>query len=336
MEQLYTKHYQVAEHIFEVQSNNVALLKLMTNYQSFDITSSCPSHAETIFKLHIEHSGLLHQEQINLYTHLFTDYSEAEMPRIEVYYTKDSGDWLMRVAQVADSPICCELESNKNFTQGRLYIASDYNDIRFCIDNALMLMYAFRTASLMTLEMHAAVVVKKDYVTDNHQPPAKSIVNILNGGLKDSNSKERGYIFLGHSGTGKSTHARQWLQTFSDAWLLNDDNPILRVMDDGEVRVYGSPWSGKTPCYKNAYVRVGGIVKLSQAPHNTLRPLTLPQAYAYILSSASGLKMIPQMADDIYESIKYIITHVRCYHLDCLPNTDAAITCWNEIKGNSL
>lgn len=42
------------------------------------------------------------------------------------------------------------------------------------------------------------------------------------------------------------------------------------------------------------------------------------------------------MADDIYESIKYIITHVRCYHLDCLPNTDAAITCWNEIKGNSL
>ena len=32
------------------------------------------------------------------------------------------------------------------------------------------------------------------------------------------------------------------------------------------------------------------------------------------------------MADDIYESIKYIITHVRCYHLDCLPNTDAAIT----------
>ena len=142
-------------------------------------------------------------------------------------------------------------------------------------------------------------------------------------------------MFMGRSGTGKSTHSRLWIENIEGVSLLNDDNPIVRILD-GKPVAYGSPWSGKTPCYKNAYVRVGGIVKLSQAPHNTLCPLTLPQAYAYILSSVSGLKMIPQMADDIYESIKYIITHVRCYHLDCLPNTDAAITCWNEIKGNSL
>ena len=134
----------------------------------------------------------------------------------------------------------------------------------------------------------------------------------------------RGYLFLGHSGTGKSTHARQWLAAFDDAWLLNDDNPILRVMEDGEVRVYGSPWSGKTPCYKNAYARVGGIIKLSQAPHNKMRILSLPEAYAYMLSSASGLKMDRQMADCMYESIKHVITHVKCYHLDCLPNTEAA------------
>ena len=108
------------------------------------------------------------------------------------------------------------------------------------------------------------------------------------------------------------------------AWLLNDDNPILRVMEDGEVRVYGSPWSGKTPCYNNAYARVGGIVKLSQAPYNKMRILSLPEAYAYMLSSASGLKMDRQMADCMYESIKYVITHVKCYHLDCLPNTEAA------------
>lgn len=173
----------------------------------------------------------------------------------------------------------------------------DCQDVRFCIDNALMLLFAFRTAPMMTLEMHAAVVVRDE---------------------------ARGYLFLGHSGTGKSTHARQWLAAFDDAWLLNDDNPILRVMENGEVRVYGSPWSGKTPCYKNAYARVGGIVKLSQAPHNKIRTISLPEAYAYMLSSASGLKMDRQMADYMYESIKHVITHVKCYHLDCLPNTEAA------------
>ena len=189
----------------------------------------------------------------------------------------------------------------------RLHLIRELEQNPDCMDNALMLIFAFRTAPLMTLEMHAAVVVK--------------------GG-----EEARGYLFLGHSGTGKSTHARQWLAAFPDAWLLNDDNPILRVMENGKVRVYGSPWSGKTPCYKNAHARVGGIIKLSQAPFNELQVLTLPQAYAYMLSSASGLKIDRQMADELYNSIKHIITHVKCCHLNCLPNTDAAEVCYRGVE----
>lgn len=41
--------------------------------------------------------------------------------------------------------------------------------------------------------------------------------------------KGRGYLFLGKSGTGKSTHSRQWLEAFPDCRLLNDDNPVLRT-----------------------------------------------------------------------------------------------------------
>lgn len=41
--------------------------------------------------------------------------------------------------------------------------------------------------------------------------------------------KDRSFLFLGKSGTGKSTHARQWLETFPDCHLLNDDNPVLRI-----------------------------------------------------------------------------------------------------------
>ena len=261
------------------------------------------------------------------WTHVFTDNAEADMPRIEVYRSSledaslqfRGGEWLFRVAMVANAPICCELECNEDFTEGVLHIAADCQDVRFCIDNALMLLFAFRTAPLMTLEMHAAVVVKADRCAVRCQTAA--LLDRPNGLI---DQQELGYLFLGHSGTGKSTHARQWLAAFDDAWLLNDDNPIVRVMEDGEVRVYGSPWSGKTPCYNNAYARVGGIVKLSQAPHNKIRTLSLPEAYAYMLSSASGLKMEKQMADCMYETIKHVITHVKCYHLACLPNTEAA------------
>ena len=291
------------------------LLAQMTNYEPFGVDQAL--EAEPIFTLMVEQNGLLSMEQREVYQHVFTDNSEDDMPRIEVYRSSEKG-WLMRISQIATSPICCELACNGDFTHGQLYIVGDCQDVRFCIDNGLMLMYAFRTAPLMTLEMHAAVVVKK--------------VPEFQGSNGSKGENALGYLFLGHSGTGKSTHARQWLAAFEDAWLLNDDNPILRVMDNGQVRVYGSPWSGKTPCYKNAGVKVGGIVKLSQAPHNKIQTISLPQAYAYMLSSASGLKMEQTMADNMFETIKHIITHIPCYHLACLPNEEAARMCWTGVQ----
>ena len=300
-------YYHVAEHLFAVECSDSALLQYMKNYEPFAVEELLGERrkakgerreGEEIFTLRVEGDearGERREARGEEWTHVLTDNAEEDMPRIEVY--KASGGWLLRVAMVAKAPISCEIECNEDFTQGVLYIMPDCQDVRFCIDNALMLLFAFRTAPMMTLEMHAAVVVR---------------------------GEGRGYLFLGHSGTGKSTHARQWLAAFDDAWLLNDDNPILRVMEDGEVRVYGSPWSGKTPCYKNAYARVGGIVKLSQAPHNKIRTISLPEAYAYMLSSASGMKMDRHMADCMYESIKHVITHVKCYHMECLPNVEAA------------
>ena len=288
----------------------------MTNYEPFGVDQELD--AKPIFVLEVEQNGLLTDEQRSAYQHVFTDNSEDDMPRIEVYRSSEK-DWLIRVSQIATSPICCELACNGDFTRGALHIDGNCQDIRFCIDNGLMLMYAFRTAPLMTLEMHAAVVVKK--------------VPEFQGSNGSKGENALGYLFLGHSGTGKSTHARQWLAAFEDAYLLNDDNPILRVMDNGQVRIYGSPWSGKTPCYKNAAAPVGAIVKLSQAPENKIHSITLPQAYAYMLSSASGLKMEQTMADNMFETIKHIITHTPCYHLACLPNEEAAKVCWAGLKG---
>ena len=56
---------------------------------------------------------------------------------------------------------------------------------------------------------------------------------------------DRAYLFMGKSGTGKSTHASLWLSCFQDSELLNDDNPIIRIQKQ-TAYVYGSPWSGKT------------------------------------------------------------------------------------------
>ena len=224
---------------------------------------------------------------------------EKDMPRIDVYDGENS--WLFQMAPTQQAPICGQLLCSHDFRKGRLFFQPESGDSQriFCINNALMLMFAFRTSTLGTLEMHASV--------------------IRNSG--------KGFLFLGKSGTGKSTHSRLWQEAFADARLLNDDNPVLRLLDNGEVRVYGSPWSGKTPCYVNKDVPVGSIVKLSQAPQNEIHPLRLPEAYAYMLSSCSGLKIVPEMMDALYTTIAGIIQTIQVYHLDCLPNTDAARLC---------
>lgn len=232
--------------------------------------------------------------------HVYTDRSDDDMPRIEMY--QKDGDWLFRVSISRDSEIVSAMRCSADWREVHLYLQPAYT--RFAIDNAAMLVYAFATTALDTLLFHSSVTMR-------------------NG---------KGYMFLGHSGTGKSTHSQQWMTAFPDAELLNDDNPVVRILPDESVRVYGSPWSGKTPCYKAVSVPVGALVQLAQAPVNEIKRLKMTQAYPYILASVSGLKLQPKMMDRLYETIAKLLELSPVYKMDCLPNPAAAQVCSAEIE----
>ena len=53
----------------------------------------------------------------------------------------------------------------------------------------------------------------------------------------------------------------------------------------------------------------------------------MTQAYPYVLASVSGLKVLPEMMDQIYESIAQLLELSPVYLLECLPNLDAAQLC---------
>ncbi|MBR5056225.1 MAG: hypothetical protein IKX03_03405, partial [Bacteroidales bacterium] len=163
---------------------------------------------------------------------------------------------------------------------------------------------AFTTADKGTLEMHASVIKREGW----------------------------GYMFLGKSGTGKSTHSNLWLKYLEGCELLNDDNPILRVGEDGIARVYGSPWSGKTPCYKNDSVPVGAIVRLNQYPENHIVKNSLVESYAAIYPSCSGFRALTSIADGMHSTIEKVVLSVPCYTLDCLPDEAAAKLCCEAIS----
>lgn len=169
------------------------------------------------------------------------------------------------------------------------------------VDNTLMLIFAFATAPLHTLLFHSSTVVWQ----------------------------EKAYMFLGVSGTGKSTHSRLWLKNVPDTHLLNDDNPVVRISPDGMPVVYGSPWSGKTPCYRNEQYPVGAIVMLHQAPANEIRTANVLEGYVAITESVSGKRWEKSIADGLHATIEAVVKGCKVFLLGCLPDDDAAKVCWS-------
>ena len=136
--------------------------------------------------------------------------------------------------------------------------------------------------------------------------------------------KGRTVLFLGESGTGKSTHTRLWRENIEGAVLLNDDSPMLRFID-GKPWMFGSPWSGKTPCYKQESYPLAACVRLSQAPYNKIQRLSIPQAYAALHPSCPpDFAYDDALYDYISETIGEVLAQVPLYHLACLPDADAA------------
>lgn len=196
----------------------------------------------------------------------------------------------------------------------RMNTDPSFREVSVCLDrmtreyvsvlsNMLMICYAFAAASMDTLLIHASVVV--------------------NDG--------RGYLFLGRSGTGKSTHSHLWLKHIPGSRLLNDDNPVVRV-EGGVTRVFGSPWSGKTPCYINRNAPVGAFVKLEQAPHNVISRLGTVQAFATLLSSSSTMKWDRNVYDGICNTITEVVQTVPLYKMECLPDEEAAHVCHGKVS----
>lgn len=283
-----TNYYNVAGHLFAIEAEEQQLAQL-TNYSPF---LSDETGATYVFTIHVHCAPM---PPADGWKAIYTDTSDDDMPRIEMYQKEQL--WLFRIAVSKEGEIVSTMQCSADWKQVELWAQPEY--MRFAVDNAAMLVFAFATVQHQTLLFHSSVTVRNGV----------------------------GYMFLGHSGTGKSTHSQQWHKAFADAQLLNDDNPVVRILPDDSVHVYGSPWSGKTPCYKNASAPVAALVQLAQAPENKMARLKMTQAYPYILASVSGLKILPQMMDQLYESIAKLLEITPVYRLECLPNPDAARLC---------
>ena len=115
--------------------------------------------------------------------------------------------------------------------------------------------------------------------------------------------------------------------------LLNDDNPTIRLTDEG-CMVYGTPWSGKTPCYKDKRCLLAGMARLKQARENRFFLQEDIGAFAAVLPGCSVIRKDAAHYDALCATLVELVGKVRTGLMLCLPNKDAAIVCRAALEEN--
>lgn len=178
-----------------------------------------------------------------------------------------------------------------------LHCASSLDNYRsrYLIDRFIMIAFSILTSRLNMLKVHASV----------------------------TELKGKALVFMGVSGTGKSTHSRLWRENIPGATLLNDDEPIVRLMPSGQVRVFGCPWSGSTPCYRSESAEVVAFVHLYQSPENKLSKLSGRASFDSLYSSTAFMLSDARSQFDSFNTVADILERVPVYRLDCRPDREA-------------
>ncbi len=142
--------------------------------------------------------------------------------------------------------------------------------------------------------------------------------------------KDGGVVFSAVSGTGKSTHTSLWLNEFPDAYMVNDDSPIIRLEKNGDVHLCGTPWAGTTGINTNVVIPLKGIVFLEREEKNSIEEISAMQAVGRFLGGIA-----PALNSDMFEksleTLNMILSKVPAYVLKCNMEPEAALVAREKI-----
>ncbi len=293
-----TNYYKIGGHIVVINAPTEQLKELhMAPYEPFRIE---PTEQQPLFELSIvEHVDNSQARALIVDAPL----SSSGMPRVDVFEIE--GGFIYDVYAPRSPRVNARIALDTTSGKAQASLEGAPFERNMSLTNALILCYISYGMEHSTLLLHASAVIYEG----------------------------KAYLFLGKSGTGKSTHSRMWLSAFEGSELLNDDHPIVRI-EGGKATAYGSPWSGKTPCYRNLSAPLGAIVRISRAQENHLETLSPLKSFASITTSCSGAQWSRKLMDDKVRSLEQLTQSTKCFTMHCLPNTEAAEVCHAQIKAS--
>ena len=286
-----TNRFKVAEHLFEINMKQGEVLTMIPSLEPF-LTED---EGSPLFSLTVDNDIAPSWRGTRV------GFFPCPSASFEVY-RQDNGAYQILVLEDGKIP-CAFIQSDSEYRNFSIATRGSRQDMAFGLENSLMVIYTLCTASHETLLVHSSVV--------------------------ENNCK--GYMFLGVSGQGKSTHSDMWVNHIPGSTLINDDNPVIRIAADGTPTVYGSPWSGKRPIYKNVHYPIGGFASIEQEKENRIRKESIPVAFGILLSSCSTMKFDKDIHIKICGTVSKVLERVPVHTLYCRPDKEAA-----EVSSNAF
>ncbi len=139
--------------------------------------------------------------------------------------------------------------------------------------------------------------------------------------------------FTAPSGTGKSTHIKNWKRAFGDdVRIVNGDKPILRFSPEGTLYAYGTPWAGKEGWSRNVGLPLKAVVFLERGKENRIFPLS-PADAAMPLMNQILLESDPETVAATLSLADRMLGQVGLFRLACTPDVGSALVAKNAIFG---
>lgn len=288
-------HYIVADRHFTIDYAETEVLALMERrYGPFRVSAREVSGCQEMFSLRVTSKFVPLKNAMVM--------SRFECDGADCLYEQTEEMVSISLLEPGTDHVWAQMHCDNEFKKANCWLSGNALQKEFCINNFLMMLFAFASMATQTLLFHASVI--------GHEGKA--------------------YLFLGKSGTGKSTHSRLWYDHIPSCELINDDNPAVGLRD-GQIIVYGTPWSGKTPCYRNVRFPVGAFVRLSQEKENRIERESVIRAFASLLPSCSGVKWDTRLYRAQGDTLAAVIERVPVFHLGCLPDAAAAKLCHSVV-----
>ena len=131
------------------------------------------------------------------------------------------------------------------------------------------------------------------------------------------------WMFSANSGTGKTTHIKQWIRNIDGAYVVNGDKPIIRIVND-QIYVCGTPWYGKERLGTNTMVPLKGIAFLKRNESNCIREMPFSEAYLSLLQHVhvphdpDQAKKTLRLLQQLDSKVSYYDFKVNNFKDDCL------------------